>query len=326
MDPKGIDLILKDKKLKDALCIHSEKDVQSIAPLLGGFSGAFLYKATINNKAYVVRRSSDHFGAEGLKQEFQLSKLASDLGISPKVYYTNIETGIIVTEFIEHQLPKDHDPRPLRKNKKWLKDIIKLIKKIQNMDIRELNMGNAGTYKIFDKAYTQIPKNFLDRLDKKEKQLFERIAKTPWPKGENVFAHGDFSVANLLFNGEKFYIVDWETAGYHHLLFDIAYFANFLVMTKSEGLEFLTMYLEREPTEHEMQQFNHLRRYQFGIHALHALGESAKYHKDQKTLDKNTSMTLEEMRIAFGSGKMCNKNSQDTYLYGLKLLEESGKF
>jgi len=319
--------IFKDKILREILNIRSDADIQSIILLSGGFSDAFLYKCIINNKAYVMKCSNRQFEDVRLEQEFKLFKIAAALDISPKVYYTNVKRDVIITEFIDHQLPSSHDPRPLRENKEWLQDIIKLMKKVHNMPVDKLNLQTTGIYEDFHGIYKSAAKFLRQRLNKKEKQLFKRIAKTPRPEGKNVFSHGDFNVANLLYNDKRFYLIDWERAHFDHYLFDIAHSSNFLCMTKSEGVELLQMYLEHEPTEHEIQQFNHLRRYQFGFHAIVFFFAALEYNAENpKPSDKFTHMTLEEMYIAFGNGNTNHSNAQDTYLFGLKLLEESGKF
>jgi len=321
--------IFKDKILRKILDIRSEEDIQYMAPLSGGFSGALLYKFIAHNKAYVMKRSKRRFGNVGLEEEFNLCKIAADLGIAPKVYYTNVEKDIIVTEFIHHQLPSNHEPRPLRENKKWLEDIIKLIKKVQNMPVGKFNLKTTRIHEDFHGVYKNAAKSLQYHLKKKEKQLLERIVKTPRLEGKIVFSHGDFNVANLLYNNERFYLIDWdwEYAKFNHYLLDVAHFSNFLCMTKSEGLDLLTMYLEHEPTEHEIQQFNHLRRYQFGFRAVADFFTVLKSNGGLPTPpDKFTHMTLEEIHIAFSNGNMRHSNAQDACLLALKLLEESGKF
>ena len=72
------------------------------------------------------------------------------------------------------------------------------------------------------------------------------------PEVEMASSHNDmFKPDNILFDGERVWLVDWEAAFFNDRYVDLAAAANLVVTTEAEELEFLETYLGRAPQEYE---------------------------------------------------------------------------
>lgn len=195
----------------------------TIKPLKGGITN-LNYIISDDKKKYVLRLGKDLIHHQVLRfHELASSKAAYEIGIAPKVIYH--EDGLLVLEYID-ALPLSS--KKLKKNDS-LKKIISLIKFMHNEMPKKFN-GPAMIFWVFhvirDYAKTLENNNspYVNLLDNflKENTLFEKITK-PY---EIVFCHNDLLAGNILDDGKKFWIIDWEYAGFSSPLFDLACFAS----------------------------------------------------------------------------------------------------
>lgn len=64
---------------------------------------------------------------------------------------------------------------------------------------------------------------------------------------EIVFGHNDLLPANLIDDGARLWLVDWEYAGFNSPLFDLGGLASNAGMTRDERTALLAAYFDREP-------------------------------------------------------------------------------
>ena len=193
---KDVDLTPQDWAL-----VFPDKSITSKQVLSGGFSGAAIYKVIVESKEYIVRRSAGHHGKKGLAQEIMINQLASDHDIAPHLYYTNVNRGLKVADFLDNKLSPDHNPKPFRENHEWLEQITRLTRKLHAIEIEDNTITDYEAMSAFNTAYYDVPHQYLteDQI-----RILESVANTPWPQGKHVLSHGDLSVANLIFDGTRF--------------------------------------------------------------------------------------------------------------------------
>jgi thiamine kinase-like enzyme len=71
---------------------------------------------------------------------------------------------------------------------------------------------------------------------------------------EIVFGHNDLLPANLIDDGARLWLVDWEYAGFNTPLFDLGGLASNAGMTPPERTALLAAYYRREPDAHLLRQ------------------------------------------------------------------------
>ena len=178
------------------------------------------------------------------KEEKFVQKIASDLGVTSKNVYFNVDSGIKCHEFI--------DGVSLNKIEDFDYDAIaKTLKVFHSSKIKSHN-----DYKPFERlkeyyglvsSFTKPNDDFFTLLNAlKENQEFLE-------KQELTLSHNDFQRSNIVKSTDgKYYVIDFEFVGNNDPIYDIAAFGNNSV---SEGRRLLDSYFDYSPTADEVKRY-----------------------------------------------------------------------
>lgn len=223
------------------------RDPQDITPLDGGLTNVNVL-VTDQGQKYVVRFGTD-IPEHGVMRwnELALSKAANSAGLSPKVIHQ--ETGLLVLEFLVAKTFSEADVRdPANFGR-----VIDLIKRMHG----ELHTHLAGPALTFWPYH--INRTYLDRLEKESSSHMKLL---PWLVQQNelleistgqidlVICHNDLLAANVLDDGEKLWLIDWEYGGFNSPLFDLAGLASNNGFTHAQEMDMLFQYFGTEPEDH----------------------------------------------------------------------------
>lgn len=194
-----------------------------IAPLEGGITN-HNFLVTCEDKKFVVRLGRDIPEHQIMRfNEIAAGKAASAAGLSPHIRYH--ETGILVMDYVQsHALQAEHV-----REKQRLGQIIELIKKC-HMDVPLHLRGASLVFWIFHivrdyaatlieggSVHAQILPHFLQTAVTLEQ------AAGPF---DIVFGHNDLLPANILDDGDRLWLIDWEYGGFNTPLFDLGGLAS----------------------------------------------------------------------------------------------------
>ena len=189
-----------------------------IEPLEGGLTNKN-YLVKDKEQKYVARFGEDIIHHHILRyHEIAASKAANEVGIAPEVIY--YEKGLLIVEYIESETLTSTDV----KNELTLKKIISLIK-IVHKKIPLYFSGPPVMFWVFhiikDYAWTLKEKNssYVPIIDKliEDSGILEKAASPH----HIVFCHNDLLSSNILNDGNKLWLIDWEYAGFNSPLFDL---------------------------------------------------------------------------------------------------------
>lgn len=163
----------------------------------------------INSKSGTAVTSYD-YARQSFANEIELIQLASSLELSPPILLADAEQGIIIFPFIEAK------PVNLR-DKKKLNEVMQLIKKLhENTTI----LSFQATPEDFICKYLDILQKQNIDLTPLQKQLIDN---RPRPiLDELVPCHLDLKGDNILDDGKRLWLIDWEYGGMSYPLLDIA--------------------------------------------------------------------------------------------------------
>ena len=318
---------LKELTQEDFAEIFPNEGDLLIEPVGGGLSGAKIYKVIVekSKKQYLVRYSSGIFGPKEIFHEFAIQKQMGSIGASPKVHYSNPARGIVAMEYIDNQLPSGRDPNILNRIPSSTKNLMKLIRDVHQCEVLNRQITDRIALDYVKRSAQALPREFLDV---KDEALLKRIVNTPWPKGKKVLTHNDFRSENLLYDGQRFWLIDWELGGLGHSLYDVAYFANYQTLSPKEGEELLSQYLERAPTLEELKVFSNLRRIAFGFSATLALPGLAQLGDEVKLPREGEPSfnSLKELWQRIDEGSLDFDVPRDEYRISLFLLRASAEY
>ena len=210
--------------------------------LKGGLSNAS-YFATDGRTKAVVRFGEDYpFHHVFRAREVMATRAAAEAGFAPEVLHTG--PGMMVLRFIE---AATFEPADMRAN---IDRIAPLIRRFH----REMPHHVSGAAFIFwpfavirDYALTLKKGNsrFTDRLAEFV-DLANRLeaAQMPLPI---VYGHHDLLPGNVLDDGERLWLIDYEYAGFGTAMFDLAGIASNAGFSAEESEYLLGYYFDRPP-------------------------------------------------------------------------------
>lgn len=218
-----------------------------IAPLSGGITNVNL-TVRDGDRRFVVRLGSD-IPEHGVFRwnELALSRAAQAAGVSPAVHYH--EPGVLVLDFIDAQTYTEDmasDPANVPR-------IIALLKQTHQALGPQLT-GPVLTFWPF-----QVNRTYAARLradgSRYVAQLpdlmadLQRLEDATGPV-TLVIGHNDLLAANILDDGVRLWLIDWEYGGFNTPLFDLAGLAGNNGFSESQERDMLEQYFDRPADTH----------------------------------------------------------------------------
>lgn len=179
----------------------------------------------------------------------------------------------------------------------------------------------------FNKIRKGLPEGFLPG---DVESIFNKVSSLVWPKTTQTIVHMDFHGRNILFDGNNFFVIDWEMAGCSHPFVDVADFTNSYLVPINEGHEMLATYLKRSPTKNELLEFDTLRKIISGFRAIFSFFQAGERGFQYSEFTKNELgqlmwQNLDEGFKIIDSGQFNGASSLHWYNFGLIIARETVK-
>ena len=212
----------------------------------------YTFLVTCNNRKFIAKFLNDLtlFHTTHI-QEVAAAKAAHKLGIAPKIIH--YDNKVIVSEYIQSKTLTTEEI----KEEERLKELISLLKLVHKNAAYYFRGPAMFTWSFYCiRNYIRTLKNLnsphIENFNNylKDIIIFEDIS-SPF---EIVFTHGDFFISNILDDGKKLWLVDWEYAGYNSPLSDIASLSKHGQLDQEEENFILKQYYEIPITSKLMHQ------------------------------------------------------------------------
>lgn len=209
-----------------------------LTPLSGGITNRNL-RVDIGKDSFVLRKGGKGAGLLGInrKNEHQISAIAARLGIGAPIIYSLPHRNLQVTRFI---LGKTMSPRSAA-SPRMLKRIVQSIKRVHN------GPKFPGVFSPFEtvRAYHRLAakhKVSFPPILKKALALMDQIEEAVGPATRLRPCHNDLLAGNLIDDGRRVRIIDWEYAAMGDPFFDLGNFAVNQQLNKARCRLLLTEY------------------------------------------------------------------------------------
>jgi aminoglycoside phosphotransferase (APT) family kinase protein len=216
--------------------------VRSVCPLGPGLSGAAVYAVATSRGEFVLRLQGDD--REAWLHAVAMQRLAADRGIAPALEYVDEERGGVVCVKIEGMTL----PAALAQPSIRLTVMAEIAERVAALHAIPLPAGvespNASMADSLWQSQVDRP-GFPVWAIGLGSRLAEAIALQAGDP-RVVLCHGDFHPMNMIWDGTRVWVVDWERAGPGHPYVDLATFSNFMSMTDEVALGLLSAQ-ERTP-------------------------------------------------------------------------------
>ena len=214
--------------------------------LRGGMSNVNFVVEDAGRK-FVVRLNGD-IEVHGIvrRNEVAVSRAAHAAGVAPEVVYS--EPGVLVLSYIEGTTWTPEDVR----NRRNLSRIVELARRTHREVPKHLR-GPGVLFWVFhvirDYAHTlgeagNVGPAALRRLMARAEELERAVGPI-----ELVFCHNDLLAANIIDDGKRLWLVDWEYGGFNSPLFDLGGLASNSELPRDLRETLLDIYFEGKVTE-----------------------------------------------------------------------------
>lgn len=244
-------------------------EYESITQIHVGLSTALTYKIIVQDKPYILRVTTRTDAVSDPTHYYKCMLPAAKAGIAPQVLYAGTEDRICITDFIEAKLFSMDEARNM------MPVVMKQLHALPPFPFRTNYLEVAKMFIQRIRTSNQLPVNTENLFTQ-----FDRIiAVYPTDKNDWVSSHTDVKKDNILYDGKKVWLIDWEAAFLNDRYVDLNAIANFIITNDAEETAFLTAYLGEAPTVYQsarfflMQQIIHL--FCFAMCALQASGGAA---------------------------------------------------
>lgn len=238
--------------LRETFGVTEFEDIQMLS---GGPRSDLIFRIAVKGSHYllrIIRRVSDP------ACHIISMKSAAEAGLAPHVRFTSIEDGIYITDFVKAV------PFPQGEALVRMPTALRALHALPPFPGRANHLNTSCTF-LLNKgpARDEFIRSFqvADLLPQNEKEeLFARYAEVsaayPHVGSDMVSSHNDLvRPGNILFDGNRPWLVDWEAAFLNDRYADLAVVANFVATTDAEEKQYLHAYFGHSPDEYQLARF-----------------------------------------------------------------------
>ncbi len=219
-----------------------EMAVAAIQPVGGGASGALTYRVDAAGGQYLMRLETRR-GPLRNPHQYTCMQTAASAGVAPPLVHVDADAGVAIMRFIL--------PRPLQAYPggpaALSRDLGRLVARLQTtpafphltdyLTAIDRMLGYLRRANVIDGARLDAPCKGFDRI----REAY------PWNADALVSSHNDPNPGNIIFDGERLWLVDWETAYRNDPLVDVAIVAENFAPTPELEDVLLRAWLDRPP-------------------------------------------------------------------------------
>jgi thiamine kinase-like enzyme len=251
-------LIPQEKSAAVARALHETFGVtefEDIRKMTKGNATTRVFRIVVRQRPYllkIIMRTDDP------TRHYANMRAAAGAGLAPVVRYTNIDDKTSITDFVETTPLAAADalvriPATLRKLHA-LPPFAGVPHHINTTFMFLIHNGPArdGFLQKFQAA------NLLPKPESEEffAQYARIAASYPHHEPDLVSSHNDlFKPDNILFDGDRIWLIDWEAAFLNDRYADLAVVANMIVTNDAEESAYLHAYFGQSPTGYQRARF-----------------------------------------------------------------------
>jgi len=218
--------------------------IGAITPIAGGASSASVFRVEAGDRRCVLRLEGEPSPLRNPHQYVSM-RIAAEAGIAPKIHYIDEVARVTVIDFIEHQPLAAYPGGPPA----LAQALGGLLSRVQATPVFPTFVSYPD---IVGRLFAHVRRTGLfatGQLDAHVERL-ERLSEA-YSAGETglVSSHNDPLPNNILFDGKRLWLIDWESAYCNDPLVDVAIMRDGLALSPELEELLLAAWLGRAPDQ-----------------------------------------------------------------------------
>lgn len=208
--------------------------INAITPIPAGATSALLFRIEARDGSYLLRIEGKPSPLRNPHQ-YVSQRIAAEAGIAPRLLYLDEDARLIVTDFVAQKPLRDYPGG----RSALVRALADLLRRLQETPTFPLFVTYPDIVsRLF--AHVRSTGLFADGLLDVHTEHLSRLCEvTRWDMSALVSSHNDLNAANILFDGERLWWIDWESAYRNDPLADVAILLDNLANTPELERAFL---------------------------------------------------------------------------------------
>lgn len=200
--------------------------VQSIEPINVGLSGARVYAVTTSRGAYVLRVQPPELADDNFAQQLRVMRLAAAAEIAPALLHVDEAARAVVSARIAGMPISAALANPADRPR-VLGSVVEQLRRLHALDATGITRQEPLLYarRVWE---AQRVRPGFPAWASDLGPSFDAIAAMLEAEPRLTLNHNDVNPGNVLWDGQRAWLVDWEVCGVGHPYFDLACLALFL--------------------------------------------------------------------------------------------------
>jgi len=211
-----------------------------------GLSSDLVLRIIVNGSPFLLKIMTRIDERNDPQRIFAAMQAEAEAGLSPRVWYANIEEGISIIDFV------DTAPFPITEALVRIPETLRRLHAVPPFS-KTFNYVTAHHGFIWRfRTANLLPKTEVEEIFSRYEQV---CAVYPRLDTDMVSSHGDLKPENILFDGQRVWLVDWQAAFLNDRYFDLAVVANFVVTSDADERAYLQHYFCQPPDDYQLARF-----------------------------------------------------------------------
>jgi aminoglycoside phosphotransferase (APT) family kinase protein len=310
----------ESKSLMDALPADLRAS-STISRIAAGLSGAGVYRIESDGRAFVLKVSRDDEPSEHWRGRVDVLRRVSEAGLAPRVVHVDESRRAVLSELVV-----DAGVAMLIGNPATRADAVSLLgrtlRRVHDVPVPASAPASEPLALLArlraSIAAFPVPAFALETIDALSNEL------PPPLERELVLSHNDVNPTNLVYDGTKLLLLDWDTAGPNDPLYDLAAVSVFFRMDEPTCIALVGAH-DGAPVARLSPRFRYLQRLVAGLcgAAFLHLARHGGFEGD-RSLSREAADSLADFYQRLRVGEVNVGSAAGQWAFGLALLRHSG--
>jgi len=296
-------------------------ETSPLSPVTGGLSGARLFRLEAEGRPWLLRIDGARDVFRDPVRWHQCMHIAAEAGLAPAVRHADPDSGVTITAFVEGRPLAEGYEVPRATMICAAGDLVRRLHAtppfpplVDYMDGMAAVIGELRTTGLIAEGALETELAGYDALDRAYRGL----------RPEQVSSHNDLNPRNILHDGVKLWLIDWESAFLADRYVDLASLANVMVRDVTE-LDLLTAaYFGRAATEAEVARLFLARQVNHVFYGVMFLSGAAAERPGARIAPEAVEADLADIHQALSEGRFELDAWEGRLAYGLARLRAAG--
>jgi aminoglycoside phosphotransferase (APT) family kinase protein len=214
-------------------------EARSVTPIQIGLSGAGVYAVDTAKGKYILRIQSADSDRNIWVQHLLILRRAAEHGVAPPIVHVEDSAQAIVSVRINGApLPSVLGNPTLRQTA--ITDVVSRIHALHTIDVSGVEERDAVAY-ARNARETQSRRAGFPTWAAQTSSILDQASSVLARDTRRVVSHNDVNPGNVLWDGARSWLVDWEAAALGHPYYDLAAFVSFLDLDAERAHELLEL-------------------------------------------------------------------------------------